>query len=147
MQKSTAIRYLTTFKHTMRCSKLPPRNSRRSITSYDLHTRMRRCSGANKLLLMSGGGEQCCGSFTQSLKTLHSDTTADQTVVSTCRRSDVLQSCCARFLTGRFTSLHPVQFPSSRRHTCDCRGSLSQLHTLERESRLEHFSGVLSFFI
>lgn len=33
------------------------------------------------------------------------------------------------FLTGRFTSLHPVQLPSSRLHTCDCRGSLSQLHT------------------
>lgn len=68
------------------------------------------------------------------------------------------------FLTGRFTSLHHVQFPSARLHTCDCRGSLSQLRMLrgslqrelgeegrqkevERQNRYEHFSGVLSFFI
>ncbi len=98
-----------------------------------------------------------CGSFTQSLKTLiqtRSVLSRQQTQTLLCPPADkprhqapsltcicqclVLSSallCRAtaaliHFLTGRFTSLHPVQFPSSRLHTCDCRGSLSQLHTL-----------------
>lgn len=39
-----------------------------------------------------------------------------------------------RFLTGRFTSLHPVQLPSSHLRVRDCRGSLSQQSAERREA-------------
>lgn len=117
-------------------------------------------SSANKLPLMSSGREQCTVwvvvhshspsrlSFKQALS--FQDNRSDS-VVFTSRQtrtpsfqSDVhlsvyilssalvcrATSALIHFLTGRFTSLHPVQFLSSHLHTCDCRGSLSQLRTL-----------------
>lgn len=145
-------------------------------------------SSANKLPVMSRGREQCtvlsCAPFKQSLKTLiqtssvlsrhqlrlccvhlQTDTKASShTFIPQCLVLSSALLCRAtaaliHFLTSRFTSLHPVQLPSSRLHICDCRASLSQLHTLcnslqrgekeevERKNRLEHFSGVPSFFI
>lgn len=132
-------------------------------------------SSANKLPLMSRGREQyTVWAALHSLRlsrlafkrALSFQDNSSDSAVSTYRQTRICQCLLCRataalihFLTGRFTSLYPVQLPSSRFHICDCRGSLSQLHTLcyslqrgekeevERKNRLEHFSGVPSFFI
>lgn len=125
------------------------RQSRRVMICIWCITADNSSRGANKPALMSRGREQCLVwvavhslspsrlSFKHALS--FQDNSSDSVVSTYRHQASHLSVPCAllcrataaliHFLTGRFTSLHPVQLPSSRLHTCDCRGSLSQLHT------------------